>query len=216
VANHRADWLGRFMVDLRPEVVVDIGDWFALDSLCAYEKKGSRSFEGKRYWKDVDAGIDAQERVKAQVDEYNRGASEPYNPQLERVLGNHEYRIQRFVDEEPNFDTVVGLHDLCSAEFGWNEHAFLDPVMVDGLVYQHYFDKGGKAPSYSTKHLAANTLAHQHRPSVFGHTHRFDYFEEPVGGTFIQVVNCGCYFHHWEDYASNDNRRFRRGLARYS
>ena len=211
---HRATWLGRAITDLQPSVVIDIGDWWSCDSLNSFDRPGSKSFEGRRYHQDIDAGVLAQERVREQLDDWNRGRRKAsrLEPRMIRTLGNHEYRIDRVLEESPRLLGVIGTEDLLSREFGWEEISFLEPILIDGIVYQHYFDKGGRAPGYSTKHLAANTLAQTHRTCVFGHTHRFDYFEEPAGNGKIQVVNAGCYFSHEEPYAGNDNKRWRRGL----
>ena len=40
VPNHRYEWLGRLANDQGVDVVVDIGDWFDMNSLNAYDKPG--------------------------------------------------------------------------------------------------------------------------------------------------------------------------------
>ena len=60
-SNERFTWLGRYIVDSKPDKVVQIGDFADMPSLCSYDK-GRRSFEGRRYNKDIAAAIDAQEK----------------------------------------------------------------------------------------------------------------------------------------------------------
>ena len=60
--NKRFEWLGRLIVDIKPTTVIMLGDWADMPSLCSYDK-GTKGFEGRRYWKDVNAAIDAQERM---------------------------------------------------------------------------------------------------------------------------------------------------------
>jgi hypothetical protein len=105
------------------------------------------------------------------------------------------------------------VRDFCAEDLGWRVYPFLQPVIIDGITFQHYPDKGGKAPGDSTKHLAANGLAFMHKSCVFFHTHRFDYFEEPRGESRIACTYAGCYFEHWEDWAGSSNLRWRRGIV---
>ena len=60
VDNERFSLLGRMICDVRPDVVVSIGDLFDLPSLSSYDV-GRKSFEGRTYADDIDAGLEAQE-----------------------------------------------------------------------------------------------------------------------------------------------------------
>ena len=48
-------YAGRYIASKKPDVIVMIGDWGDMESLCSYDK-GKASFEGRRYKKDIDAG----------------------------------------------------------------------------------------------------------------------------------------------------------------
>jgi predicted phosphodiesterase len=209
--NYRFELLGRMVADLQPDTVVDIGDWFSMDSLCKYDV-GLRCFEGRRYWRDIEVGIDAQERFRAAMGPPKRNK---WKPRLVRCLGNHENRINAATEKDSKLTGVIGTDDLLSREFGWEEHRFLHPVTIDGITYTHYPDKGGRGPGAATKHLAANALT-GHRSIVWGHTHRFDYFEEPRGEGKIMAINCGAFFDEFEDmrdqYAQNDVWRWKLGV----
>jgi hypothetical protein len=213
VENHRFDWLGRLIVDRQPNVIVDIGDWWAMDSLCGYDKKGSRAFEGNRYVKDIEAGIDAQHRVQHQLDDYNRGRRKKYEPRRVRTLGNHDGgRICRLLEEEPRFSAVLGTRDLLSAEFGWEEYPYLAPVEIDGISYCHIFQKGGR--ERSGKYVVARTTEEESCSLVFGHTHKLAFWRWANSlGRSWQGLNCGCYFLHWEDWGKTDNHFWSRGIA---
>jgi hypothetical protein len=75
VTNERFEWLGRMIEDLRPDVVVAGGDWFDMPSLCYYDR-GKVQFEGRRYWKDIEAGVDALLRLRAQLSRKTLRATE--------------------------------------------------------------------------------------------------------------------------------------------
>ena len=36
--NDRYEWLGKFIFDIRPDVVIDIGDSADMESLCSWDK----------------------------------------------------------------------------------------------------------------------------------------------------------------------------------
>ena len=54
VSNDRFEWLGKLVIRVRPDVVINMGDWADMASLCLYDK-GKRSYEGRRYLEDIEA-----------------------------------------------------------------------------------------------------------------------------------------------------------------
>ena len=52
--NDRFEWLGKLIVDLKPDVVINLGDMADMPSLCTYDK-GTKGFEGRRYKQDVNS-----------------------------------------------------------------------------------------------------------------------------------------------------------------
>ena len=60
--NNRYDWIGKLILDLKPDVLINIGDTADMPSLSAYDK-GKASFHGRNYEKDINAHLDAQERM---------------------------------------------------------------------------------------------------------------------------------------------------------
>ena len=69
--NDRFTALGKFIVDLQPDVIVCLGDLADMPSLCSYEK-GTGKFEGRRYRLDIESNIDANKKLWAPLLEYNR------------------------------------------------------------------------------------------------------------------------------------------------
>jgi hypothetical protein len=216
VPNHRYEWLGRMITDIQPSVVIDIGDFGTFSSLSHFDKPGSLEGENTRYSQDIDAYIDAQSRIKHQVDEYNKGTpkAKRYTPRWVRTLGNHEYRIVRAIEAEPRkFEGVIGMDDLLSKEFSWEQYDYLQPIDIDGVRYSHHFIRGGRAfgtSKYGCFHLSEGESI----STMFGHTHRRGYAETADSqGVRRCSVNVGCYFTHWERYASTDNHRWWSGIC---
>ena len=65
-------WAGQYAVDKKPDVIVMIGDhWFDLPSLSSYDV-GTRSFEGRRYTNDIEAGVAAMEACSCVLSRMSR------------------------------------------------------------------------------------------------------------------------------------------------
>ena len=53
IPTEHLEWAGKAIVDYRPDVVVNIGDFADMPSLSTHDKIGSKYFEGKRYKDDI-------------------------------------------------------------------------------------------------------------------------------------------------------------------
>jgi hypothetical protein len=185
-SNHRWEWLGRMIADIKPDVVIDIGDSASMESLSFYDL-GKKCFEGRRYWKDVDAYVDAKERLDLHLRSMRR------RPRLVKCNGNHEHRIDRIVELEPRFDGLIGLEDLRDAEMGWEVYAYEEPVKIDGMFYVHYDQT--LLGKFGGVHPCRMILLKKHCSIAFGHTHRFGFHSEPQGDRgSIKAFNVGGFF----------------------
>src|SRR5690606_38510959 len=54
------------------------------------------------------------------------------------TLGNHEDRINRFVNTHPEFDGYIGTDKLAFHKLGWEVSPFLTPVNIEGINFVHY------------------------------------------------------------------------------
>jgi hypothetical protein len=82
------DAIGQYIIDKKPDVVVNAGDFFDFPSLSSYDK-GKLSFEGRRLRLDLEAGIKGMERLLAPLRDYQKTNTD-YNPRMVFTLGNHE------------------------------------------------------------------------------------------------------------------------------
>lgn len=184
--NTRYSVLSNLVADLKPNTVIDIGDWFDMASLCSYDK-GTKGFQGRRYQADIAAGIEAQDRLLSPL----RGRKKKL-PRFVRCLGNHENRINRAIDKEPELlDGTIGLSDLQSKEYKWEEYPFLSPVNVDGVNYSHYFVSGTMGRPVSS---AKAMLNHQNATCIMGHTHTLDVANRSnIEGRRLWAIFCGVF-----------------------
>jgi hypothetical protein len=208
-SNRRYDYLGHFISDVKPDYVVDIGDWFDMPSLCSYDK-GKSSFEGRRYWKDIETGIEAQDRMLSVIRRQKRKL-----PSFHRTLGNHEARITRAISQDAAvLEGTIGLEDLQSAEYKWEEYPFLQPVRIEGVSFCHYFTTGVKNMPIGGEHQAYTLLMKEHASCVMGHTHTLDYAVRRAGERFIHGLVVGCFQDYDADYAGPANKKWNRGVVK--
>lgn len=173
-SNERFTALGRLIVDLKPDVVVCIGDMADMPSLCSYDK-GTKGFEGRRYIKDIEAVHDAQEKMFAPIKRAKKKL-----PRFIMHEGNHEYRIKRAISgDAAQLDGVISPRDLQYENFGWEyiEYEGSTPGIniVDDVAYAHFFTSGIMNRAISGLHPANALLTKQFMSCSQGHAHITDY-----------------------------------------
>ena len=205
--NDRYIWLGKLIADVKPDVVVDIGDWFDMSSLCSYDR-GKKSFEGRSYKKDIDAGLDAQAKMFEPI-----WRTKKKRPRFVRTLGNHENRVNRAVELDRVLEGTIGTKDFQSKEYGWEEYPFLDQVEIDGIQYAHYFVTGVSGRPIGGEHPAYSLLTKRFRSSTCGHVHTFDYCIRTAGDRKIHGAVVGVYQDYHADYAGPANDIWNPGIV---
>jgi hypothetical protein len=170
VRDDHWEWAGNYAAEKRPDVIVNLGDMWDMPSLSSYDK-GKLAFEGRRYTADVDAGKAAMAKFLKPIEDYNRTVTEKYQPRLVFTLGNHEHRIIRYVDNNPEFSGKFSFDDLGIHEFGWEVHDFLKPVEIGGILYCHYFTSGVMGRPVSS---AAALLRERQQSCTMGHVQYTD------------------------------------------
>lgn len=205
--------IGRYIVEKKPEVVVCLGDFADMPSLCSYDQ-GKKSFEGRRYKNDILAAHEAMDALLAPLHDFNAKAKKnkhtQYHPQLHLTLGNHENRISRAVNDDAKLDGVLSVHDLCYEEAGWRVYPFLDVVTLDGIAYSHYFTTGLMGRPVTT---AAACLAKKHMSCIQGHQQGLQISTgHKASGELLTSVIAGSCYEHAEDYLGPQGNNHWRGF----
>ena len=206
-------WIGEYIVAKQPDVVVQIGDFNDLPSLCSYDV-GKKNFEGKRYKSDIAAGKWAMGIMLEPMRKYNaqhgRNKKKQYNPEMILTLGNHEDRITRAIESDPKLDGTLSLDDLGYKEAGWDVHPFLQPVVIDGVIYSHFFPSGQMGRPCSS---ARALLTKHHMSCVAGHQQGRDIaYGRRADGKSITAIIAGSYYEHDESYLSPFTNKHWRGV----
>jgi len=205
--------IGNFLVKKQPDVIVQIGDFADMPSLSSYDV-GKKSFEGRRYIKDIEATHDAMQALVQPIQDYNerqrKNGKRQYKPQMVLTLGNHENRINRAVESDPKLEGVLDISDLAYEKFGWEVHDFLDVVTLDGVAYSHYFVTGVAGRPCTT---AAAQLNKKHMSCIAGHQQGLQVAmgSRADGKRLLSIIAGSCYEYE-ADYMGPQGNKHWRGI----
>lgn len=206
------DWIGQYIVYKKPDVIVCIGDFADMESLCSYDK-GKKSFEGRRYKADIEAATEAMNRLLAPIKEYNEQQKatkhKQYKPKMVLTLGNHEQRIERAVEFQPELEGVIGYDSLPYKD--WEVYDFLQPVEINGVTYVHYLANPMSGQPYGG--TALNQLMKTGNSYVVGHKQTLDVATRFTANGKQQwgIIAGACYLHH-ESYKGYQGNHHWRGI----
>ena len=206
--------VGEYIAEKQPDVVVQIGDFADMPSLSSYDV-GKKAFEGKRYKDDVAYSKKAMSLLfkpikRLQTYQASKHKKQ-YDPRLILTLGNHEHRINRAINNDAaKLDGVISIADLGYENFGWEVFPFLETVLVDGIVYSHYFVTGTMGRPVTSP---AALISKKHMSCVMGHhQQRGVAYATRADGKEIKGIFAGSCYTHDEDYLGPQGNKVWRGI----
>ena len=206
-------WIGKYILDKKPDVVVQLGDFADMPSLSSYDV-GKKSYEGRTYKADIDVAYDAMWELFSSIKLYNKkqvlNKKKQYLPRLVLTLGNHEARITRAIELDRKLEGLISINDLKYEEFGWEVIPFLEPIFIDGICYCHYLCSGAMGKPISAAHLI---LQKKHNSCVVGHQQGRDvaYSHKADGSQITAIIAGSCYLHD-ENYLNVQTNNHWRGV----
>lgn len=206
--------VGEYLAEKQPDVIVQIGDFADMPSLSAYDV-GKKAFEGKRYKDDVLYTKKAMDLLLKPINRLQKYQAslhkKQYNPRKVLTLGNHEQRIERAINNDAaKLDGVISINDLGYNGTGWEVHPFLDTVVIDGIVYSHYFVTGVMGRPVTTP---AALISKKHMSCVMGHVQqRGVAYGTKADGKEIKGIFAGTCYTHNEDYLGPQGNKHWRGI----
>lgn len=207
-------WAGKAIVQYRPDVVVNIGDFADMPSLSSHDKAGSKYFEGLRYKNDIEIAKEAMQvllsPLKSLQSTQKRNKEKVYKPRMVMCLGNHENRIDRAINNSPVLEGLISTKDL-GYENDWEVHAFLQPVFIGGVGFNHYWPVGAMGRPASSASVIISKL---HMSCIAGHQQgkQVAYGKRADGKPLISII-AGSYYLHDESYMDQLSNRHWRGLV---
>ena len=188
-SNDRFLWAGKMAHELKPDTIICMGDFASMDSLSSYDK-------GKNALEKFNKGLNGRRSRKIML------------------LGNHEDRIDRVIDETPELDGTISTEDLDFKKYGWEVIPYQQPLAVNGVYYCHNYPTGIMGKPISGDSIARSLLLKNKVSSTVGHCHIFDYSMCTVpSGKKVMGLSVGCYLHHQEEYARSTQRMWWSGLV---
>lgn len=196
-------WIGYYIAKKKPDIIVHIGDHYDMASLSSYDK-GTLKAEGKRVRGDIEAGDEGIRLIDAEIAKVHG-----YKPRKVVTLGNHEHRIDRFVDEHPELAGYMGTELLEFGNSGWEVHEFLKPVEIHGIQFIHFVPNpmSGKPYGGTVQNILKNTGS----SFVMGHKQVLDIALRPTlnGKQQVGIIVGACYAHDeaYKGYTGNNHFR---------
>jgi hypothetical protein len=214
VPTEHLTWAGKAICEYRPDVVVNIGDFADMPSLSTHDQKGSKYFEGLRYQKDVDVAKQAMKQMLAPLRELQlkqrKNKEKVYKPRMVMLLGNHENRIDRAINNNPMLEGLISTKDL-EYEKDWEVHEFLHPVFINGVGFNHYWPVGAMGRPAGTANAIISKL---HMSCVAGHQQGKQVaYGKRADGKPICAIIAGSYYLHDEGYMDQLSNKHWRGLV---
>lgn len=205
--------IGNYLVDKKPDVIVNLGDFADMPSLSSYDI-GKKVFEGRRYTDDIFSVQEANRTLfKPLYDLQHRqrkNAKKVYSPRRIITLGNHEERINRAINLDRKLEGLINIGAL-EYQYHYNEVLpFLEVKVIEGVAFSHYFTTGiaGRPASSATAQLNK-----KHMSCIAGHQqglqiatgHRAD-------GTRLTSIIAGSCYEHDEQYLGPQGNKHWRGV----
>jgi hypothetical protein len=193
--------VGNYIAEKRPDVVVCIGDFADMEALSLYDK-ATKKGENRRVKRDLEAAKQAMDLLMAPIK-----AAKDYAPELHMTMGNHEERLNRFTNTNPEWDELVGVDMLRYQDWGWKVHPFLKPVTIDGVDYAHYFISGTMGRPASSARVMRNKRT---RSAIMGHVQQTEVDFDPLSHQWF--IFCGLCCLHDEEYLGPQGNNHRRQI----
>jgi len=215
VDNKRFDALGAFLYDLKPDMVIDLGDGADMKSLNSYDDRNPKEIVNQSYQRDIQHYNDAQDRLR-----FKFRHNKKKRPLWVGFEGNHEHRIKKAISHNPRIEGaeygVSFSHLQTSTWFDeYHEYENSAPSIADydGVSYAHYFSSGNYGTATSGVHHAYSLLQNRNHSSTCGHSHKRDiYFKDSAHPLPIIGLVAGCFKGGKEAWAGQANLDWAHGV----
>ena len=215
--KHRFFYMGRYIRQVEPDAVVQIGDFATLDSMCKYPPVSFNEMYGRpiTITEDLESFNNALQALKEGMGDFEP----PYGKAV--TLGNHEARMFsgaiRAQEQRAGFgDLAFSSYCKLLQAYGWTITDYGDFIFLGGVGFTHApFTKMGRP--YGGKTAERQVASASRFDIVMGHSHEHKVATEPkIGGDWNRVINAGCTLPegYVENYAKHSNHGWSHGVLR--
>lgn len=195
--------LARYIWEYKPAHIVHIGDHFDFPSLNPYQKTGALlvdDLHSGRVALDLIMDYSRERVVKA------KGKAN-YFPELHFCMGNHEERLTRYLNENPELVGMIDLEGIIKSA-GWNPYKYQQPLNIDGIIFRHFLvnEFSGRPIGGSIE----NKLNKSPYSFVHGHQQQFQFGRrQNIMGKPHFGVCAGAFYQEDEEYRKYENTEIR-------
>jgi len=181
-------WIARYASLHRFDHIVQIGDWSTWDSVNQHDRNDTA---GARHKPSIARDM---ENLKDSLAAWRAGIAPDYKPRQTVVLGNHENRLERFENANPEaLGMFTGERDQAFLQYGWKTRPYGELFYIENCAFTHHPVNGvGRAFGGETgpQRAASKTTV----PMVSGHTHKRQVHDAAKIGPVdvISMVEIGC------------------------
>lgn len=183
-----------------------------MSSLCSYDKNTRKAFE-RNYAKDIEAACEFQDRMWHEVKKRKKRM-----PRRIILEGNHEERIERALDANPEMQGWLSFKDLQYSHY-WDVVVRYDGgtpgvFVSDDIHYSHYFTSGAMGRPIGGEHLGYSLLTKKFVSCTVGHDHRLDYcIRTRADGSRIMGLSAGSSMDYRSDWAGQGSDAWWNGVV---
>lgn len=215
-SNERFDWLGSLIYDIKPDYVIDLGDFDDMKSLSSHDTRYPKAVVNQSYQKDIEHGQEARERLWHKF-RHNKKKI-PYRIGFQ---GNHEYRIDKAIMYDPRLEgEKYGISlkhlqtDYWYDEYNPYQNGAPSLRVYDGVLYGHYVASGNYGTALSGIHHGYALTQKMASSVTVGHSHKFSYYvkQESIPNPIHGLV-AGCFKGSEESWAGQANSEWRKGVV---
>jgi len=142
----------KFVKDFQPHETILLGDFMDVSALSAWDFDKRQNMEGRRFKKEISC---ADREIKF---------LEKHSKKITYICGNHEYRVDRYLEKNPEMQGLIEIPILLSLKNRSINWVTVDEIYSKGhLNFIHGW--------YVTKYHAAKHLDVIGDCVVYGHTH---------------------------------------------
>ena len=197
--------LSRYIEKHKPKHVVHIGDHWDFPSLSSYASELDR--EGRRLIDDLSGGFRAFKLIMEETEKRNLKRKKQYEPSKHFIMGNHEYRLQRFIERNPMLHGFIDLRGQIE-HLGWSVNEYLDPLWVKEICFMHFMPN--PESSRAVGGSIENKLNKFPHSFVHGHQQKYQYGRrQNLQGKPHFGICAGSFYMHDESYRGPNNTEIR-------
>ena len=216
VSNERFSWLSKFLYDIKPDYVVDLGDGADMRSLNSFDTRKPEAVVSQSYERDISCYNDSQERIRHEFVKNKRK-----RPAFFGFEGNHEHRIKTAISFDPRLEGKkfgISFSHLNTNRWFDEYHEYHNGAPkihnYDGVDYAHFITAGNFGRPMAGMHHAFALIQNRYRSAIVGHTHKRDvYFKDGVGSKGAIGLVAGCYKGADESWAGQANNDWWKGVV---